>query len=265
MKLKHIDHGTAFDFGLTSQDYAAYRDIYPRSMYDKLVAFGIGKRGQQILDLGSGTAVLPMNMYHTGAVFTATDLSENQIAFGARLAQSKGMDNIRFKVCPAENTGFVDNSFDVVTAVQCFPYFNADKAAEEIKRVLMPDGLFCKIFMDWLPQRDPVIAEMEQLVSAYNPAWSGGGFQSYRYRYPDWAENRFEIDTIHSYNVTLAFTKQAWLGRIKTCRGVGASLSKKALTAFEAEYSALLEQYSEPLQLQHQIHIELYRSTKESL
>ena len=49
MKLGSIDKGNEFDFGRTSENYAMYRDIYPKSMYDKLIAFGIGKPNQRIL------------------------------------------------------------------------------------------------------------------------------------------------------------------------------------------------------------------------
>ena len=259
MQLEHIDSGRAFDFGKTSQDYAQYRDIYPYSLYEKLIRFGIGARGQEILDLGSGTAVLPINLYETGARFTATDISENQVEYGKQLAREKGLGNIRFRVCSAEDTGFADSSFDAVTAVQCFQYFDAPKAAREIARVLKPWGVFCKIFMDWLPYEDEKIAEMEQLVLRYNPEWSGCGFAQFRYCYPDWAEGLFMIDTIHSYNADLTFTKEAWLGRIRSCRGVGASLSPEEVAAFEADYRDILKKYEEPLQLKHQIHIEIYR------
>lgn len=259
MQLEHIDSGRAFDFGKTSQDYAQYRDIYPYSLYDKLRRFGVGARGQEILDLGSGTAVLPINLYETGARFTSTDISENQVAYGRQLAREKGLQNIRFRVCSAEDTGFADGSFDAVTAVQCFQYFDAQRAAREIARVLRPNGVFCKIFMDWLPHEDDIIAEMERLVLQYNPAWSGGGFDRFRYRYPDWAEGLFMIDTIHSYNADLTFTKEAWLGRLRSCRGVGASLSPEKIAAFEADYRAMLQRYEEPLHLKHQIHIEIYR------
>ncbi len=259
MQLDSIDNGKAFDFGNVSDAYAQYRDIYPKSMYDKLTAFGIGKNGQQILDLGSGTAILPMNLYHTGAVFTATDISDNQIRFGQQLARQKGM-SIRFRVCPAENTGFDDSQFDVVTAVQCFHYFDSEKAAREIHRILKPHGLFCKIFMDWLPYEDKKIMEMEQLVLQYNPQWSGGGFRQFAYTFPQWAENRFAISTIHSYDTLLSFTKEQWIGRIKSCRGIGASLSPEKTAAFENEYRHLLANDTEPLQLLHQIHIEIYRS-----
>lgn len=262
MKLDFIDGGKEFDFGLTSGNYSKYRDIYPKSMYEKLISFGIGKEGQEILDLGSGTAVLPINMYHTGAIFTATDISENQVNFGKMLAKSKGMDKIEFKVCSAEETGFPDNSFDAVTAVQCFHYFSAGKAADEIRRILKPRGLFCKIFMDWLPFEDEVIAEMESLVLKYNPSWNGNGFNKFIYNYPGWAEGRFDIHTIHSYDEELTFTKEAWIGRIKSCRGIGASLSEKWISDFEADYRGVLNKYSEPLKLKHQIHIEIYKSTK---
>ena len=262
MKLSYIDSGNEFDFGLTSDKYAKYRDIYPRSMYEKLISFGIGKKGQRILDLGSGTAILPVKMYHTGAEFTATDISENQIAYGRKNASDRGMENIDFRVCSAEDTGFDDNSFDVVTAMQCFQYFDKEKATAEIRRVLKPDGRFCKIFMDWLPYQDSVIYELEQLVLKYNPSWNGCGFGEFRYNYPDWAENKFEIETIHSYNATLTFTKEAWLERVKTCRGVGASLPQKKVAEFENEYRELLTKYEEPLRLKHQIHIEIYRVKK---
>lgn len=232
-------------------------------MYDKLIVFGIGKKGQKILDLGSGTAVLPVNMYHTGAEFTATDISENQIEFGRKIAKERKLDNINFKVCSAENTGFEDNTFDVVTAVQCFQYFNADKSTKEIRRVLKPDGLFCKIFMDWLPFEDEVIGEMENHVLKYSPDWNGCGFEKFRYSYPDWAENGFNIETIHSYDVGLEFSKEEWIGRIKSCRGVGASLSKERITEFENEYRKRLEKYdTDLLKLKHQIHIEIYKSPK---
>ena len=262
MKLSYIDNANDFDFGKTAENYARFRDIYPESMYEKLIGMGIGRNGQHILDLGSGTAILPMNLYHTGAHFTATDIAENQIAVGKALARQKGMERIAFKVCPAEDTGFPDNSFDAVTAVQCFPYFNADKAAAEIFRVLKPRGLFCKILMDWLPKEDAVIAEMIALVQAYNPAWNPEGFNEYVYRFPDWARDRFVNEAVSTYDEALVFTKEAWRGRVLTCRGVGASLPPEKVMEFEAEYRRVLEKYDEPLYLKHRIHMELYRSIK---
>ena len=65
---KDIDNGKAFDWGRTSEDYAKYRDIYPPIFYDKIVERGYCIEGQEVLDLGTGTGVLPRNMYHYGAI-----------------------------------------------------------------------------------------------------------------------------------------------------------------------------------------------------
>jgi len=262
MKHNGIDSGQEFDFGRTSETYARYRDIYPQTMYDKLTAAGVGKEGQSILDLGSGTGVVALHLVETGARVTATDISANQIAQAERLAADKGEKNIAFKVRSAEDAGFADNAFDAVTAVQCFHYFDPDKAAAEIRRVLKPGGLFCKIFMDWLPYEDEVIAEMEALVKKYNPSWNGGGFRRFDYTFLDWAKGRFTSESVVSYDTTLTFTKEAWLGRVLSCRGVGASLPPEDVARFEQEYRSILQERPEPLHLKHQIHIELYLSTK---
>jgi len=63
---KEFDNGNPFDFGRTSADYAKYRDIYPPEFYNRLVELKIGVGWQRILDLGTGTGVLPRNMYRFG-------------------------------------------------------------------------------------------------------------------------------------------------------------------------------------------------------
>lgn len=58
-----IDNGNNFDWGKASENYAKYRDIYPKSMYEKLNELGVGVRNSHCLDIGTGTGVLPRNMY----------------------------------------------------------------------------------------------------------------------------------------------------------------------------------------------------------
>lgn len=255
LKKDLIDKGNNFDFGKTSLDYARYRDIYPKSLYDKLVLFGIGKESQSILDMGTGTGVIPRNMQYTQAMFTGIDISKEQIEQAIKL--SDGM-NIKYKVCSCENTGFDNDTFDVILACQCFHYFNLDTFVPELIRLLKPSGRFCKIFMDWKPFEDDIVKEMETLVLKYNPNWTGYGFKQYIYNFPDWAKDKFELETVHSYDEYLSFTKDSWIGRIRTCRGIGASLSPEKIKQFDNEYKILLQNYN-TLSIKHQIHIEIYR------
>ena len=93
---ERIDGGKAFDWGKTSEDYARYRDIYPPIFYRKIIDRGLCLKGQTVLDLGTGTGVLPRNMYPYGADWTGTDISPAQIEQAKKLAQA-GYMNIRFQ------------------------------------------------------------------------------------------------------------------------------------------------------------------------
>ena len=91
MIIKDIDKGKAFDWGKTSKDYAKYRDIYPQEFYDYILNLGLCKDGQKVLDIGTGTGVLPRNMYKYGATWVGTDIAENQIEQAKVLATEAGM------------------------------------------------------------------------------------------------------------------------------------------------------------------------------
>lgn len=117
---KNIDGGQPFDWGKTSLDYAKFRDIYPLEFYEKMICRNLCVNGQNVLDLGTGTGVLPRNMYHYGAKWTATDISENQIEQAKLLSQDL---DIAYHVVPAEDINFAADSFDVITACQCFFLF----------------------------------------------------------------------------------------------------------------------------------------------
>ena len=93
---KRIDSGKAFDWGKTSAEYAKYRDIYPEVFYQKVADRGLCVEGQKVLDLGTGSGVLPRNMYRFGAKWTGTDISPEQIEQAKKLASDAGMD-IDFK------------------------------------------------------------------------------------------------------------------------------------------------------------------------
>ena len=98
---ENIDGGKAFDWGKTSADYARFRDIYPQEFYDRIIGRHLCVEGQRVLDLGTGTGVLPRNMYRYGAKWTGTDISEEQIVQARRL--SEGMD-IAYRAVSAESS-----------------------------------------------------------------------------------------------------------------------------------------------------------------
>lgn len=237
---KDIDGGKAFDWGRTSSDYAKYRDIYPPLFFDKVAQLGLCVRGQRTLDLGTGTGVVPRCMYHYGAKWTGSDISENQIAQARALSAQAGMD-IDFIVSAAEDIDFPDGTFDVITACQCFFYFDYDVVLPKLARLLKDGGRLVILFMAWVPADDAIARASEELVLKYNPSWTGAGYERKPVFVPETAERYFEYEHREEYDLSVPFTRESWNGRMKACRGVGASLTPDETAAWEREHMEMLE------------------------
>lgn len=174
---RNIDEGKGFDFGRTSENYAKFTDIYPREFYEKIVEKGLCVSGQNVLDIGTGTGVLPRNMYQYGATWTGIDI--------------------------------------------------------------LDDGKFVILYMAWLPSEDEIAGASENLVLTYNPTWTGAGEMRKPIYTPDRVRDDFTVITQEVYDIEVPFTRESWHGRMKTCRGVGASLSEK-IAKWEIEHQNLL-------------------------
>lgn len=240
-----IDGGKAFDWGRTSADYAKYRDIYPRAFYDRLLRTGAFGKGRRILDLGTGTGVLPRNLYSFGAEWVGADLSEDQIREAKRLSEERGM-KIRYLVSAAEELSLPDGSFDALTACQCCWYFDHARTAPVFARLLKPEGRLFFLLMEWLPFEDGIAGESERLVLKYNPAWSGAGRIERPIDVPREYGEYFSVAAREEFRLFVPFTRESWNGRMKACRGIGASLSAEEIAAWEREHLDFLEKNAPP-------------------
>ncbi len=263
--LEYIDHGHGFDWGRASGDYGHYRDIYPASFYEKMAGLRLCTQGQRVLDVGTGTGVLPRGMYGHGASFTGIDISPGQVAVARRLSAERGMD-IEYRVAAAEELPFADASFDVVLAAMCFFYLDERRALPEIHRVLAPGGRLCIISMMWLPQEDLLTSASEELVLKYNPHWTGAGYVRRPPEVPAWAQPRpgapaplFAPGQALAWAEKIPFTHDGWLGRFKACRGMGASsLGDEQIAAFETDLAGMLLAFEEPLLVPHYLMVEVF-------
>lgn len=240
-----VDHGKFFDWGRTSEDYAKYRDIYPQEFYQRLLDKGMCMKGQKVLDIGTGTGVIPRNLYRYGAEFTGIDVTENQIKQARLLAEKSGM-KIEFQCVPAEESSFPENTFDVVTACQCFSYFKHEVLAPHLWKMLKPDGRFAVLYMAWLPYEDEIAGKSEALVLKYNPLWTGGGEERHIISVPEPYLEYFTVESREMFDLSVPFTREGWNGRMRSCRGIGASLSREETERFDAEHLKMLEEIAPP-------------------
>jgi SAM-dependent methyltransferase len=242
-----VDKGRAIDWGKTSNDYAIHRPGPPQRLYDCLATFGVGLKGQRILDLGTGTGVVARSLALRGAIVSGIDVSAEQIDAAKRIAKSERV-SVDFRVSPAETVPFPDASFDVVTANQCWIYFDKSKVIPEVGRLLAPSHF------TWLPRQDRIARETEQLILKHNPDWTGANWSGDIPTCPSWSIGKLQIVGMFYFDAPGPFSRESWMGRVRACRGIGAALDEEAVRRFDSEHSKLLAEIAdENFEILHRI------------
>lgn len=243
------------DFGRTAADYGRHRAGFPDAFFDRLFADGIVAPGYRVLDLGTGTGTVARGLALRGCTATGTDRAAAMMAQARSLDHEAGVE-VTYVEAPAEATGLPAQSFDVVTAGQCWHWFDRPAAAAEARRVLKPGGRLVIAHFDWIPLPGNLVAAMEALVDRYNPAWGKGGCTGL---YPDWLTDAamagFRGIETWSFDLDVPYTPAAWRGRIRASAGVAASLPPEAVARFDEDHARLLAERfpQDPLAVPHRV------------
>ena len=257
--MSSVDGGNAIDWGRTSRDYSLHRPNYPDRFFDLLASLGVGIKGQRILDLGTGIGFLALRFAQQGALVTGLDIAKGQIEEAQRRCAATGL-SADFVVRHAESTGLPSGSFDVVTASQAWLYFDTARAVAEVNRLLKPDGLLVTSHFCWLPRQDLIARASEELVLRYNPKWTGADWAGHVPLMPTWSEGHFELRGMFVFDEPIPFTRESWRGRIRACRGVGATLPDDQVEQLDREHDALLRTITRgDFSVLHRIDAHLFR------
>jgi SAM-dependent methyltransferase len=258
---KHFtnDGGRKIEWGRTSADYAAFRPSYPAEFFERLRMRDIGVAGQALLDLATGVGFLAQQFAEQGAAVVGIDIDAGQIAVARERAAAAGL-TIDYRTAPAEATGLPDASFDVATASQCWLYFQQPTTCVEVARVLRPGGRLAICHLNWLTPEEEVVRMSEELVLRYNPQWTGAGWNGEVPNIESRLRPYFESVEMFVFDAPIAFTRESWRGRIRACRGVGASLPDEQVAAFDREHAQLLDEIVPPqFTVLHRIDCHIFR------
>ncbi|WP_018656996.1 class I SAM-dependent methyltransferase [Actinomadura flavalba] len=232
---------SAPDFGLTAEDYGRHRAGFPPGLLRRLQGFGAGVRGQDVVDLGTGTGSLARLFAQAGASVTGVDPSTALLGQARELDRFAGV-TIAYREATAEDTGLPAGCADVVSAGQCWHWFDAPAAAAEVRRLLRPDGFVVIAHFDWIPLPGNVVEATERVIVAHNAAWApvAGGTGLHPRWLTDLATAGFTGIETFSFDLDVPYTPEAWVGRVRASAGVGAVLPPDEVAAVDAELGALL-------------------------
>jgi SAM-dependent methyltransferase len=228
------------DFGATSEDYARHRAGFPDSLFERLASLGIGRSGQAVVDLGTGTGSLARGFARRGCRVVGIDPAEAMLQAARRLDAAAGL-SVEYRVARAEETGLSDAAFDIAAAGQCWHWFDRPRAAAEVARVVKPDGVLVIAHFDWIPLAGNMVRATEELIERHNRDWKlGRGLGVHPLWLRDLGEAGYRKIETFSYDVDVSYTPEAWRGRIRASAGVGGSMTAEEVERFDNELSRLL-------------------------
>lgn len=244
------------DFGRHSEDYAAHRPGFPASFYKRIDAF-IPISGSRSLDLATGPGAIALELAALGSAVVGIDAAAGQIAAAERVAKERNLKKqVHFRVARAESTGLEANSFDLVTAGQCWHWFDINAAMAETQRVLRPAGILAIANYSYLTEHSAVARDTEALVLEFNPSWTMAGSSGvFPGQIDEVIRGGFELVETFCFDHNEEFSHARWRGRMRTCNGVGSGgLSPAEVERFDDALTHLLQnKHPDPVVIAHRV------------
>lgn len=125
------------NFSLQSEGYSKFRPVYPKELYEEILPHV--SEFDQCWDCATGNGQIAKELAAHFATVHATDISSDQ------LKKASAFDNILYTENRAEQTGFDDNSFDLITVGQAVHWFDHSHFNKEVKRVAKPGSVIALI------------------------------------------------------------------------------------------------------------------------
>lgn len=149
------------------ENYLLYRPRYPEELLDILREETGLTSEHRIADIGSGTGFLAELFLKNGNRVDGVEPNREMREAGERFLAS--YPNFRSIDATAERTTLDNGSVDMITAGQAFHWFDADRAREEFRRILKPEG---KVVLVWNNRKigtTPFLEDYEHLLLTLVP------------------------------------------------------------------------------------------------
>lgn len=194
-------------FSTQAELYARYRPAYPQELYDYILSY-VQQRGHA-LDCATGNGQVASTLAGDFRRVCAIDISESQLNHAPRL------ENIEYAVCRAEQTPFVDSSFDLITVAQAYHWFDCSRFYQEVRRIGRPHAIVA-IWVYGLVHSEPPI---DSIIHRWNfetlaPYWEEERKQVYSF----YRDLPFEFQRIPApeFQIVVEWTTEDLIGHLGT-------------------------------------------------
>jgi len=155
-------HALVAGFADVAAVYERGRPDYPPAVVDRVVAeLGVAPRAR-LLDLGAGTGKLARPLLRAGFDVVAVEpLERMRAALAAGVGAGRAIDG------RAEAIPLADASVDGAVCAEAFHWFDGDRAAAELHRVLCPGAGLVAL---WL-ESDRVAPWGDEVLALLEPLW----------------------------------------------------------------------------------------------
>ncbi len=154
-------------FGSNAKNYAQYRPGYPAELYEFLTLNSPGTDCAWDCACGTGQVARELSRRFTRVL--ARDISPEQVEQAPRAA------NIEYSIGAAEQSGYPDESIDLICVAQALHWFDLEAFFGECRRVLRPGGLLAVWGYGFVSISEQIDALMrKEFFPRLDGYWSGG-------------------------------------------------------------------------------------------
>ena len=172
-------------FSTRSNQYATARPTYPKELYEWIASKCSRREAAWDCATGNGQAAQDLAPYFSKIY--ATDVSQQQVD------NNFSKSNIIYSQSPAEETIFIDNSFDLITVAQALHWFDYDKFWPEVIRTGKDKALFCSWGYSWFKFEENIKRELiDPFYKLIEPYWA--------------SNNQILWDGFHPKDISFPFT-----------------------------------------------------------
>lgn len=211
------------NFGNVAKNYARFRNDLPDELLDSLKLRGIVFDGKKVADLGCGTGVFCRALYREGADVVGVEPAIELIQ-EAKLIDSEEGDTIEYKNNFSEDTSLLENTYDFITVLRAWHWFDSEKTLTEIKRILKENGTLIIMDSGFISQ-NKVVEDTLKFIREYmpngklKPAGSKSKSSQLINSFPvewfkEWKENQFDLQETYKFSYNVTFSNEEWCGRV---------------------------------------------------